>query len=321
MSDDRQQQYWSAGRECRRHWRTYLLTCCVAMALAVVAVMSIPKEYASRLTIADESKETDLLLGLSHMRAWMKGTLKLNTGYKNIEVYGRHIASRAFAEEMGGVQIEGYGTDYAHYLREHHRRPWWEHLLTPDDEVDFTGIIEEAIKMEVSGKYSTIRIQTTDQDPVVAAQLCDSVRVLLEHFVRGEQQKIAMHLRDNYAILRRDAEQRYRDAQQRYTTYMDSHNESRLASETNEEKALQKEYDKAYEQYNEASLQYLRAEALVNKPTQPFAIVKNATVINKVHSPRAMGYLLAFLSIALITTTWVVLLRKKYLMLKGGEAA
>ena len=321
MSDDRQLKPWSAGRECRRHWRTYLLTCCMAVLLVIAMVISIPKEYASRLTVTDESKETDLIIGIDRMQKWLKGALKLNSGYKDIEVYAQHITSRAFAEKMRGVRIEGYGTDYEHYLHEHYRRPWWEHLFTPDDELDIVGVIEKSIKTEVNGKYSTLRIQVTDQDPVVAAMVVDSVRVRLEHFITGEQAKIALQLLKNTTILRDQAEKRYRDAQQRYTQYMDSHNESRLASETNEEKALQNEYEKAYEAYSQSCLQYLRAEALVNKPVLPFAILKNATVLTDVHSPNFTAYLLSFLCFALIGTTWFVLLRKKYQLLKGGEAA
>ena len=321
MANNSNHQSWSAGRECRRHWRTYLITCGLAVVIAVVTVISIPKKYAARLTLADESKETDLLLGMSQMQAWMKGTLKLNMGYKNIEVYSHHVTSRTFAQKMGRIKLAGLGSDYEHYLREHYRRPWWERLFISNENMDVISVIEESIKTEVSGKFGTLRIQTTAQDPVVAALLCDSVRTALERFVTGEQQKIALQLKQNYAILQSQAEQRYRDAQQRYVQYADSHNESRLALETNEEKALQNEYDKAYERYNEATLQYLRAEALVNKPAPPFAIVQNVTVLGNVHSPRFLAYLLAFLSIALITTTWVVLLRKKYLMLKGGEEA
>ncbi|MBR4389258.1 MAG: hypothetical protein IKT00_08800 [Prevotella sp.] len=320
MSDDHQLQPFSAGSEIRRHWRLYLAASGLAVALTMVITLSIPKVYAARITLADESKEIDLLMGQNQMQAWLKGTIKQNMGYKNIEVYALHVTSRAFAQELGHVKLSNLGTDYEHYLREHYRRPWWEHLFTTDNEVDIVGVIEDNIKVEVNSYYSTLRIQTTDQDPVVAALLCDSVRAALEHFVIGEQQKMTLQLQQNYAILRNQAEQRYRDAQQRYVQYADSHNDSRLASETNEEKALQNEYDKAYKQYNEATLQYLRAEALVNKPAPPFAIVNNATVLTEVHSPRFMAYLLSFLCFALIGTTWFVLLRKKYELWKGGSA-
>lgn len=321
MADSNHTHPWSAGGECRKHWRTYLIAGCVALVLAVMVTASIPREYAGRMTLADENKETDLMIGLSNVQAWLKTALKLNTGYKNIKVYAQHVASRSFAEEMSKVQIPNYGTDYGHYLRQHHRRPWWEKIFTSDEDVDIIGLIADNIKTEVSVKFSTLRFQVTDQDPVVAAMLADSIRIHLERFVAGEQHKLAMQLKQNNAILKDRTERQYREAQQRYADYMDSHRETALSSESIEEKALQKDYDKAYDAYRQSCLQYLRADALTNKPVIPFAIVKNATVQQEASSPIFMGYLLSFLTIGFIFSSWFILLRKKYLFAKGGVSA
>lgn len=321
MVDSNHTYPWNAGSECRKHWRTYLITGCVAFALAILVTASIPREYAGRVTIADENKETDLMIGLSNMQAWLKTAMELNMGYKNIKVYTQHVTSRSFAEEMSRVQLPGHKTDYGHYLRRNHRRPWWEKIFTPDDDVDIIGLIADNIKTEVSLKFSTLRLQVTDQDPVVAAMLVDSALTRLERFVSEEQHKLATQLKRNYAILKERAEKHYREAQQRYTEYMDSHRETSLWSETIEEKSLEKEYDKAYDAYRQSCLQYLRADALTNKPVIPFAVVKNATVQQEASSPIFMGYLLSFLAIAFIASSWFILLRKKYHIWKGGVSS
>lgn len=312
---------WYAGHECRQHWRTYLVTCCAALVFAVVATVSIPSEYGGWVTVADESKEVDLRVGLSNMQAWLKTALELNTGYKNIEVYARHITGNSFAEEMSQVPVVGYGMNYGEYLRTHRRRPWWEHFFTSDDDVDILGTIQENIKTEVKAKMYTLRILVTDQDPVVAAMMVDSVRVHLQRFVANEQRKLDLQHLDNTYEQKKIAERRYREAQQRYSEYMDSHQGAVLARETTEEKALEREYNKAYQSYSDASVQCIRAEALVNKPHAPFAVLKNASVHQEPIAPSFMGYFLSFLAIALIGTTWSILLRKQYRMRKGGEAS
>ncbi len=319
MTTNSHLHYWNAVRECRRHWRTYAIVCSVALLLAVVTTISTPTNYAARVTIVDESKETDLLIGLSSMQAWLKGKLKKNQGYKDIEIYAHHVMSRAFAEDMSRVKVEGYGMSYAQYLQAHHHRPWWEHLFLSDDDLDPIELINDNIKAEVKTKTFTMRIQVTDQDPVIAAQMADSVRLHLQAFVIGEQRKVAIQQYKNTTILIEQAEKRYREAQREYAAYMDSHQESLLREETTVEKALEQEYNKAYQAFNQAYLQHIRTKAFVNKPNYPFAILKGATVIDEPISPQFTTYLLVFLLIGVICASWSILLKKKYQLLKGGE--
>ena len=57
--------------------------------------------------------------------------------------------------------------------------------------------------------------------------------------------------------------------------------------------------------------QYRRAKALVEKFSYTFAVLKNATVPVKASAPFVPGYVMAFLFIALVVTTWGVLLKVK----------
>jgi hypothetical protein len=57
--------------------------------------------------------------------------------------------------------------------------------------------------------------------------------------------------------------------------------------------------------------QYRRAKALVDKFSYTFAVLKNATVPVKASAPFMPGYVMAFLFIAWVFTTWGVLLNEK----------
>ena len=62
--------------------------------------------------------------------------------------------------------------------------------------------------------------------------------------------------------------------------------------------------------YNKALEQYRRAEALAGKSAQTFAVLRNATVPLKSSGPATAGYVLAFLFMAVVFTTWWLLLQR-----------
>ena len=117
---------WSAWSECTRHWRAYVLAWAVAIAAAFVICAGIPNTYSAQVKIADEHKESDLLLGLNAFASWAKGAINERQGVRLPDVYYRLVTSPSFIDEMKQVRVEGYGTDYYHYILRHHKSSWWE---------------------------------------------------------------------------------------------------------------------------------------------------------------------------------------------------
>ena len=319
---DSSRETWSALEECGRHKKAYLIVILLAVVLALVVAGSIPKEYAAEVKVSDERQETDLLLGLNNMAAWAKSALgDEQEGVRLPEVYNRLITTRAFAESMSHVRIEGYGTDYHHYLLDHHRRPWWGPLTdlfrTPESDTDkVMDIIQDNIRSKVSTKYNTIQLQVVDQDPVVAAMLADSVRVKLQHllekYLRQRTLRDVVISRQKTAV----AKERFDRVRNDYITFADSHQDITSVKVQQMEDHLMKEYENAFKSYNAALEQQRRAEAIAGRTPTTFVTLSNATVPLKPSAPATTGFVLSFLLIGLTVTTWVVLGRRKYQIYK-----
>ena len=305
-------------RACLSRWRLYLLATSIALFLGVVVSVSIPRRYAAQVKIADERKETDLLLGLNTFAAWAKGALDDHEGLRQPEVYHKLVETREFAEEMSGVAIEGHGIDYYHHIAQNHREPWWERWFAPEESEHehVIRIIRNNIRSKAAALYGTVTLQVTDQDPVVAALLVDSVRVHL-------QRHMADYARDRSWRDLLDAEQkmsqaevRYKSARDDYAHFEDTHRDISSVKVQSVEDHLLKEYETAFNEYSKTVTQYRRARALVDKFSYTFAVLKNATVPVKASAPFMPGYVMAFMFIAWVFTTWGVLLKER---LRSGK--
>lgn len=306
------QPAWSAWDVCRRHWRTYAVAVAAAIALAIIICASIPKSYSAQVKIANEKEETDLLLGLNSFASWAKTALGDQEGLRQPEVYSMLVPTKEFAEEMARMRIEPLHTDYYHHILDHHRTPWWQSLFAPDleEHTRVIDIIQHNIRSKVSPKYKTTIIQATDQDPVVAALMADSARVLLQRHMANYARDRAQRDLEQAAVKLNQENERFMAARNDYARFRDTHNDLSTPRAISMEQHLQNEYANAFTNYSKAMEQYRRCEALVGKFSYTFAILSNATVPQHPTAPATMGYVLTFVFITLVVTTWVLLLRR-----------
>jgi len=308
---------WSAWKECRKHWRAFLLVAASSMLLAAIVVAGIPKEYSAQVKIADEHKDTDLLLGLNSFQSWAKTAMKGHHGIRLPEAYHKLVMTRDFAEEMSRVKVEGYGMDYYHYTLEHYERPWWKNIFRhqPDsleEHAQIIDIINKRIRAKSSITYGTTDIQVTDNDPVVAAMMVDSVRAHLQQHMSAFSRQTALYDLETAKVKATEAESRYKTARDEYSHYVDTHNDPLSGIPSSAEDQLLKEYEAAFSAYEKACNQLIRAQALVDKFSFTFVVLTNATVPRSPTSPSQFGYVLSFMFIGLVLTAWVVLGRRKY---------
>ena len=305
-----------------QHRKAFLRSAIVSIVLAVAMSLCIPREYASDIMIADEHHEMDLLIGLDNMTAWLKQGAASQLGDEGMahpDVYSLFLDAPDFAEEIGRVNLVGYDTSYFDYLRQHHRYPWWTSLgeklysltATPDEHGRVVSLIMDNVRCKVNSRHYTVILQVRDQDPVVAALMTDSVCAHLLKRIRDYRSTKAKVELENARAARYEAQQDYRQAQQAYESYVDTHFDSQSPSVKKMQQELNHVYENAFSIYNKACLQYSRAEAFVQKNTPPFTVVKNATVSKHAVSPVTFGYVLAFLFIAFVFTTWWVLFKHR----------
>ena len=219
-----------------------------------------------------------------------------------MEIYCKILKTEDFARSISHKLVPGKGMTYGEYL----------------NEKDTIESIKDNINYNYSNKQATLAISFTDKDPVVAAQMLDSVTAHLQTIITHYRQSNARTALLNAQASVNAAKEKYKEAQAKYNTFADSHTTLSSSIEKQEEQALAKECKTAYSIYHKAAVEYARQQALKQRAYLSFAVIKNNTVPEKPDN-RLMGYIISFviISIFITFTTTKLYKRRSALELKG----
>jgi len=302
----------------RRGYIIMLLACAVFASLLSLCV---PNEYAAEVSIADERKESDILLGLTHAAGWYKQNLAEEDAMYEIPVYIQLFESEEFIDKISRIHIPSCGKSYYEYVLNDRKRPFWDNIhhhlnRTLDDEYDEHDYVISEIMSHVRTHFysrkNSLTIQVVDTDPVVSAQMADSIRVLLH--ARLLEKKIAKAGADleRTANNLRQTKETYEDAKTEYKEYADSHLSLVEGSEDDVRLShLKLEMSRTYEDYSDAIIMYERAKALSSKNSMAFSTLEQASVPLDPVRPSWFLYFIAFAFWGIILLTWYYLFRAK----------
>lgn len=295
---------WNAAAECRRYWWIYCITSALTLCITLISLHYTMKKYSSQVVIADETKEVDILIGLSSWESWLKHNSPFpdtEVDMNNILVYTKFLDSYNFIERFSQTKIPKYDTDYYHYIAKEYNH---------NNKEDILSEIQDNLKYEVFSRNSTAIIQVTDKNAYVAAVMVDSVTQLLQYkMIKYRKMLSNMDFRNeqnSYKSIRKQ----YNNSQAKYAEYLDKHQDAVDLTETSQIDSLQKERDIKFKQLQETAIKYTRAKGLSQQNIRPFSIVKEASVSLEPAFPNTTGYVSAFMVINLIITTWGILIRK-----------
>lgn len=279
-------------RIMRQH--PYVVATLAAIVLSMVVWSFVPKEYAAQTTIIDEYQEMDLAIGLDNVSARIKKTMGLeNSGINDIEIYCRLLTSDDFAKEIAQKKVERKNVSYGKYICEE----------------DTVEAVKKHIEYNLSTKKQSAKIQFTDKDPIVAAQMLDSVVAQLQADIDRSRQRLSSAAFENAKRERNEAAQKYHDKQKEYAEYVDTHTETASEAERQQIEALGKEQSNAFKEYQNATQKYVRYKSLMERKSQPFAVMDATFVPTKTHN-HYIGYLLSFVTIALLSVKCYFLSKK-----------
>ena len=158
----------------KRH--PYIVTTIIATLLALVVWLLVPKEYTAITKLSDEYKEVDLAIGLDKIKAQIKNVSGgANKGINDFEVYAKFLKSKDFARTISQSKIPKKNMTYGEYL----------------NKKDTIDAILDNINYNLSVKHQTLTISFTDRDPVVAAQMLDSVTAHLQAIITDQRHQVA----------------------------------------------------------------------------------------------------------------------------------
>ena len=277
----------------KRH--PYITATILATLLSTVVWLLLPKEYSAVTKISDEYKEVDLAIGMDMMKAQIKAAMGGdNTGMNEIETYSKSLKTEDFARALSHKQVPGKGMTYGQYL----------------GETDTIETIKDKIGYNFSSREATLIISFTDRDPLVAAQMLDSVTAQLQRIITDYRHKMAEAALASATKELKRAEAEYNTAQDAYTRFADSNYEAETQEIQEELGRLAKETERTFKHYEEATNQYSRQLALTKRPYSSFAVIKSNSVPHQT-SHYFLSYFLSFLAIALILTKGLILYKDK----------
>lgn len=238
-----------------------------------------PKSFTAVTKVSDEYKEMDLSIGLTDIKAHLKKVSgEGNTGMNDMEIYCKVLKTEDFARSIARKQVPGKNMTYGEYL----------------GKKDTIASVLDNINYNYSNKHETLTIGFKDSDAKVASQMLDSVTSQLQDVVTRNRQVIISSALQNAKNELDSAQNRYSIAQKAYMDYEDSN--AKVVKEVAKQQgvALSKEATLAYQQLKDATTQYVRQKALMQRATLAFATVWSNTTPQEYDIP-FVGILLALL--------------------------
>ena len=238
-----------------------------------------PKSFTAVTKVSDEYKEMDLSIGLTDIKAHLKKVSgEGNTGMNDMEIYCKVLKTEDFARSIARKQVPGKNMTYGEYL----------------GKKDTIASVLDNINYNYSNKHETLTIGFKDRDAKVASQMLDSVTSQLQDVVTRNRQVIISSALQNAKNELDSAQNRYSIAQKAYMDYEDSN--AKVVKEVAKQQgvALSKEATLAYQQLKDATTQYVRQKALMQRATLAFATVWSNTTPQEYDIP-FVGILLALL--------------------------
>lgn len=334
-------QLW---QDVMKHKRLFYKVLPATFVVAVILTLSIPNYYKCTVMLAPEipsgNKSASGLASLASSFG-----INLNNASAGVDaimptLYPDLMNSVAFRSSLFSVSVQKDDEDtimtYYDYLKDYQQAPWWSYAMSapgkfakwlvtlvtdkePEEstkvnpfrltkeQMKIVEIIEKKVVCDVDNKTMVITIDVTDQDPLIAATMADSVQVRLQHFITDYRtRKARIDLSYNQKLYQ-EAKERYENARLKSVSYNDANMHAFMNRVRSEQVKLENEMALQYQTYSQVSTQLQLAEAKVQEVTPAFTLLQPATVPVRKAGPKRAMICLAFLFLAFIVTVlWAI---------------
>ncbi len=325
-------------RDLLKHKMLYFKVLPVAFVLAAIYALGQPNFYSCTVKLSPEmggSKSTSGLASLASSFGVNLGSGGAGTEALFPTLYPELMNSVDFKTSLFRVPVTIEGDKdkgekdstmtYYDYLRYGQKTPWWTKILSVFgskdekklDKVDpfrltkeqdrVVKSIDKKVVCDVDKKTMVITINVTDQDPVIAAKMADTVKTRLQNFITDYRtSKVRVDL-DYYKKITAETKARYEKARKLYAEFSDANQDIILESVRQRQTELENEMQLQYNAYTQVAAQLLAAEAKVQQETPAFTTLQSATVPVLKAGPKRAQMCLIFVFLAfLATTAWIL---------------
>lgn len=337
-------------KDLLKHKSLYFKVLPAAFVLAAIYALSIPNYYSCTVKLSPEltsSRSTSALASLASSFGFNFGQSAGGMGTEALfpTLYPELVNSTDFKTTLFHVPVTIEGDkekgekdrtmSYYHYLRDEQKKTWWsaaiggtiktiislfkeqkdvEEKLDPFrltiSQANIVNALNKKVVCDIDKKTLVITINVTDQNPVICANMADTVKRRLQNFITAYRtSKARVDLEYNKKITA-ETKARYEKARQRYAEFMDANNDIILQTVRQRQTDLENEMQLQYNAYQQVAAQLLAAEAKVQEETPAFTTLQSATVPVKKAGPKRAQMCLIFLFLAFLGTTAYILYRE-----------
>ena len=328
-------------QDIKKYRKLYFKVLGATFVVAAIITLSIPNYYKCTVKLAPElSGGNKGASGLASLASSFG--VNLNSGSNNVDaimpmLYPDLMNSVTFKASLFPVKVQRDGEDstmtYYDYLLNHQRMPWWTSavravtsLFSQDEEPqkvnpfrltpEQSGVISmmnQKVVCDVDNMTMVITIDVTDQDPLIAATMADSVQVHLQEFITDYRTRKARIDLAYCQKLYKEAKERYEKARKRSAAYNDANQRVFLDRIRSEQTDLQNEAELQFRAYSQVAAQLQLAEAKVQEDTPAFTLLQPATVPIMKAGPKRKQVLILLLFLVFFATTIYIFYKEEHL--------
>lgn len=338
-------------RAMKKHKKLYYKTLPIAFVVVCLITLGMPNYYKCEVTMAPETGSGTSFSGLASLAS----SFGINIGSTSNKsgdaitpnLYPDLMQSTRFRSSMFNVKVKQENDDrvitYYDYLANEQKLSWWTaglkaffglfmskddedksvqdsvdiFYLTPDQQ-NIANAIAANIECKINKKTDVINIAVTDQDPLVAATIADSVKERLQAFITDYRTQKARHDLAYIESLYKDAKKNYDRACDIYAEFMDANQDVVLETVRQKQTKLENEMQLQFNNYNAISAQLLAAKAKVQEETPAFTTIQSAQVPLRKAGPKRSRIVLIFVILVFLCTTgWILYKEDELLFLLG----
>ncbi len=323
-----------------KHKRLYYKILPIAFIVACIYTLGLPNYYKCEVKLSPElttKRSSGSLAALASQFGMNLGSGAMGSEALFPTLYPELMNSVDFKASLFNVPVHKKDStrmmSYYDYIANEQKRSWWgtiisapfrlmgsllgskdtidQHIVDPfmltKQQTNIVKIIDKKIVCDVDKKTMVITIDVTDQDPLIAATMADSVKERLQNFITEYRTKKAKVDRDYNRKLFKEAKIRYDKARQLYASFSDANQDIILESVRTKLTDLENEMQLQFNNYNAIAQQLQLAEAKVQEETPAFTTLQSATVPVQKSGPKRSRMVIIFLFLAFLgTTVWIL---------------
>ena len=322
----------------------FILPMFLTAAISSAIMLCIPRYYNVKVMLAPEyssgsSGSLGSLGSLAGMVGINLGSISSSDAIVPI-FYPDVVSSKDFLVDLMDVNVtskdSAFNGRYVDFLTKYQKAPFWmvwyqkakawvkgpallnqsegykpnPYMLTKVEDEIVKGM-KSAIECGVDKKTDVITLSVTAQDPLVAAQMADTVQQRLQDFITEYRTKKTRNEVEYYSKLYDEAREDYLRAQQEYAEFSDSHYDLVLTEYKIIEEKLENDMQMAYSVYSSVAQQKVLAEAKLRERTPAFTTLQSASVPVKHAGPKRMITVAALTMLSFFVTVIVLLFSTK----------